>query len=201
MARRSGAGATLALLLCGCVTVRGGSKPVASPWPPPSAAPRPTLALVVAGEAPTDSFGVDLAPALPRWRDAIEGAYRESDLLADLADGLGPADINVHVRTHAERRRPRALTVLAQTTLFIVPTVTTTEIIMETDVSTAAGTRLSSTRTSGIGRTWSEVLLLPATAFFRPENVTPPIVYDLARASICELYRQGAFTVTATSPM
>lgn len=186
------AAATLAAV-AGCVTVRSAPPRVAAPWPPPLPASRGSVALVVAGGARIDNLGRDLGPILPLWREAIERAYRESGQFSSVTPGLGSADLHVDVEVRAEVSQPQALALVSAMTLFLIPTVATTEITLDTRVRNAAGEPIGTSQLRGESQTWSQVLLLPVSPFFQQKDVTPPIVYDLARTSIDDLRRGGAF--------
>src|SRR5512147_1148742 len=53
--------------LSGCVTVRSAPARFDAAWPPPVAGPRPSVALVMTGEAVEYGWPRDLGPILPVW--------------------------------------------------------------------------------------------------------------------------------------
>ena len=183
----------LLAMLSGCVTVRSAPPPFAREWPPISTGWRPSVVLVVSGQAMIYGWPRDLGPILPVWGAACERAYRESALFSDVAIARGNAQVRVDIALSAEQSQNAFLSFLSYLTLFVIPNVETTDITMVTSVSTADGQPLATVQTQGRSRTWYQFLLFPFSSSFEPQYVTPDIIYDMAREAITTLHDRGAW--------
>jgi hypothetical protein len=185
--------AAVLALLGGCVTVRSAPEPFAGAWPPTTTGPRPSVVLVVSGDAVEYGWPRDLGPILPLWGAACERAYRESALFSDVAIARGRAELRIDIELHAELYQYPVLAFFSYLTLLIIPSVDTTDIAMITRVTGADGQPLGTVETRGRSRTWYQLLLFPFSPSFEPRAVTPGIVYDLSREAITILHDRGVF--------
>jgi hypothetical protein len=180
-------------VLSGCVTVRSAPEPFAGAWPPTVSGPRPSIVLVVRGDAQEYGWPRDLGPILPLWGAASERAYRESALFSDVAVARGRAELRIDIELHAQLYQYPVLTFFSYLTLLIIPSVDTTDIAMVTRVTGADGQPIGTVETHGRSRTWYQLLLFPFSGTFEPRAVTPAIVYDLNREAITILHDRGVF--------
>jgi hypothetical protein len=186
--------ALLAAVATGCVTVRNAPPSFGGDWPPFASGPRPSIALAISVRATDSGWPRDPGPILGPWGMATERAYRESALFAGVSTQSGRADLRVEVELRADVSRYDVFTALAWLTLFVLPTVDTTNIAVVTRVVTPNGSQsISTIEVSGRSQTWYQILLFPFSPLFPPQAVTPQIVYDLNRQTIDELHARGVF--------
>jgi len=183
-----------AVVATGCVTVRTAPPRFNGDWPPIGSGPRPTVVLNITGRATDSGWPRDPGPILTSWGMATERAYRESALFSDVSARPGRSDLHIEIEVRADVYRNGFFAALAYLTLFVLPTVDTTDIAVTTRVMTANGGQpLGTIEVSGRSQTWYQILLLPFSPLSAPQTVTPAIVYDLNRQSIDALHARGVF--------
>src|SRR5262245_25771406 len=171
-----------------CATFRSSPPAFDTPWPPIDSGPRPTIDLVVSGNANVDGWPRDLGPVLDLWGAASERAYRESALFSAVSVNGQQGEVRAEITLNATVRQNDFFAVLSYLTLLVLPYVQTTDISMVTRVTAGGGQPLSTIEVQGQSRTWYQLLLFPVAQVFEPQAVTPQIVYDMNRQTITELH-------------
>lgn len=190
------------LILSGCITTREGPIPSIADWPPGPAAKAKTIAITIHNR--TFHNDKEICAYIPDRNDAclprplpddmvntILKAYNTSGLFASVRDAslTNEADVKavVTVETHYDGSTPLAL--LNILTIGMVPYHELDKTILNTTFEDMNGNLYCSPQYVDSSSTWSWLLLLPATPFYRSSD----IFYDLNRQIILDAHHRGLF--------
>ena len=171
--------------LNGCAAFRGGGTEAPRSWPTSKRADRPSISLLVSGEALINGEMRDVPQqTIAAWEQVAEKAYRESGVFSDVKMGAADTDLRaeIYMLDRGEASIPMAL--LSGITLTLIPTKAEDEMVMKTTLKNKEGRQLGIYEGKETVSTWIQFFLIFMMPFNSPGSVVQEVLYDLNRATI-----------------
>jgi hypothetical protein len=184
--------------LSGCAAFRGGGTEAPQSWPISKTADRPSISLLVSGEALINGEMRDVPQqAIAAWEHVAEKAYRESGVFSDVRIGAADTDLRAEIHMLDRGEASIAMALLSGLTLTLIPTKAEDEMVMKTTLKNKAGRQLGVYEKKETVSTWIQFFLIFMMPFYSPGSVVQEVLYDLNRATINQALQTGALQARA----
>ncbi|NOT24342.1 MAG: hypothetical protein HOP22_16690 [Nitrospiraceae bacterium] len=169
----------------GCIMYREGDLPPITQWPPVVKQTKPTISLIVTGQAILNGSVKEGSGDyyLEEWRRDTVRAYQDSGLFSEVRQTAVESDLRAEIRILDKTESSPVMGFITGFTLFLVPSSVTETMTVTTALKDRKGTTLGSFEKSERLTTWVELFLAFAMPFRSMDHLS---IYDLNRATIVD---------------
>lgn len=179
------------LLATGCATFRQGNVPPVERWPLQSAAKK-DVRVMITTEFIENGRSLSSTSGATDWlANHVLAVYTESGAFSQVHRGSGSAERLAEVRIKYDAEASMGMAVLSGLTLTLVPSITTTQMIVRTTFKDDEGNELGTITKSETVKTWIQLFMVFAMPTNFPTRVALPTFDDLNRSTLADAQARG----------